>query len=201
MSLFRSSPDGTRLSERFGVQLSPAWLVLTPDLLLAGKQEGASNQSTWFDRFIASEHDWALFRQKLAIEKAAPGDPAATLAVAEDAYRRFGNEMAEERFRRVAGDPKAANDLRERALSYLAAIALEARRLDDAEKALKEILATTKDPVLREKAELRLADVDLGRGDRGKAAERLGTFLEKHPESPLRPQAEDLLKALGSTKR
>jgi tetratricopeptide (TPR) repeat protein len=201
VSLLRSSPDGTRLSERFGVQLSPAWLILTPDLLLAGKQEGASNQSTWFDRFIASEHDWALFRQKLAIEKATPGDPAATLAVGEEAYRRFGNEMAEERFRRVAGDPKVPNDLRERALSYLASIALEARRLDDAEKALKEILATTKDPVLREKAELRLADVDLGRGDRGKAAERLATFLEKHPESPLRPQAEDLLKALGSATR
>jgi hypothetical protein len=201
VSLLRSSPDGARLSKRFGVQLSPAWLVLTPDLLLAGKQEGASNQSTWIDRFIATERDWALFRQKLASEKAAPGDLAASLAVGEEAYRRYGNAMAEERFRRVADDPKAPNDLRERALSYLASIALEARRLDDAEKALKEILATTKDPVLREKAELRLADVDLGRGDREKAVERLRTFLEKHPESPLRPQAEDLLKALGSTKR
>jgi hypothetical protein len=200
VSLLRGSPDGARLSERFGVRLSPAWLVLTPDLLLAGKQEGASNQSTWFDRFISAERDWALFRQKLAREKAAPGDPAASLAVGEEAYRRYGDAMAEERFRRVAEDPKAPNDLRERALSYLASIALEARRIDEAENDLKKILATTKDPVLREKAELRLADVDLGRGDRAKAAERLEAFLVAHPESPLRPQAEELLKALGAAK-
>jgi tetratricopeptide (TPR) repeat protein len=200
VSLLRGSPDGARLSKRFGVRLSPAWLVLTPDLLLAGRQEGASNQSTWIDRFLVAERDWALFRQKLAAEKAAPGDLAASLAVAEEAYRRFGDSMAEERFRRVANDPKAPNDLRERALSFLASIALEGRRLDDAEDALKRILATTKDPVLREKAELRLADVDLGRGDRTKAAERLRTFLEKHPESPSRPQAEELLKAIDSAK-
>ena len=109
--------------------------------------------------------------------------------------------MAEERFRRIAADPKASREIREKALSFLASLAFEARRFDDAENALKGILATTKDPVLREKAELRLADVDLGRGDREKAAEKLRTFLEKHPESPLRPQAENLLKAIGSTKR
>ncbi len=200
VSLLRSSPDGARLSERFGVRASPAWLVLTPDLLLAGKQEGASNQSTWFDRFISSEREWALFKQKLAREKAAPEDLAASLAVGEEAYRRYGDAMAEERFRRVADDPTASNDLRERALSFLASIALENRRFDEAETDLKKILATTKDPVLREKGELRLADVDLGRGDRLKAAERLRAFLVEHPESPLRPQAEELLKALGAAK-
>ncbi len=200
VSLLRGSPDGARLSERFGVRSSPAWLVLTPDLLLAGKQEGASNQSTWIDRFIATERDWALFRQKLAREKAAPDDLEASLAVGEEAYRRYGDAMAEERFRRVADDPKAPNDLRERALSFLASIALENRRFDEAETDLKKILATTKDPVLRDKAELRLADVDLGRGDRLKAAERLGAFLAEHPKSSLRPQAEELLKALGAAK-
>ena len=57
VSLLRGSPDGARLSERFAIRGSPSWLVLTPDLLLAGKQEGASNQSTWIERFIVTERE------------------------------------------------------------------------------------------------------------------------------------------------
>lgn len=197
VSVLRGTHEGQLLAGRFGVRQAPAWLVLTPDLLLCGKQEGESNQSTWIERFIATERGWEEFLGKLETEKASPKDPAATLAVAEDAYRRYGDAMAEERFRRVAGDRKAPADLKEKASSYLATIALEARRLDEAEQILKRLAATSKDPALREKAELRLADVDLGRDERQRATDRLKAFLAKYPESPLRPQAEALLEALG----
>ncbi len=198
--LDRSSPDGKRLAEHFGIRAVPAWLVVTPDLLFCGKQEGPSDQATWLRRFVESEAAWAGFRQKLDAEKASPSDPAMVFEVALEAYRRGGDAMAEGRFRRVANDPKATADQREKSLGFLAAIALEARRFDDAEKALKAILATVKEPGLRERAELRLADVEIGRGERTKAAGLLRTFLDAHPESPLRPEAEALLKALGASK-
>lgn len=196
VSLDRGTADGERLARRFGVRVLPAWLVVTPDLLLCGKQEGDSNQSVWVERFVATEKDWAGFLLKLEEEKKAPADPAAAFAAGEGAYRHFGEAMAEERFRRVADDAKAPVELREKSLAYLASIALNARRFDDAEKALDRLLATSKDPALLEKAELRLADVDLGRGERKKAADRLRAFLEKHPGSAARPQAEALLRAI-----
>jgi thioredoxin-like negative regulator of GroEL len=199
VSVLRGTHDGDKLAERFRIRQVPAWLVVTPDLLLSGKQEGESNQSTWIERFVASERGWEEFLRKLEAEKVSPRDPAAALAVAEDAYRRFGDAMAEERFRRVADDRKAPAEMREKASSYLATIALEARRLDEAEKILKRLAATSKDPALREKAELRLADVEVGRDERKKAADRLKAFLAKYPESPLRPQAEALLQALGAS--
>ena len=199
VTLDREGADGQKLAQRFGVRVSPAWLVLTPDLLLCGRQEGESNQSTWIDRFIESEKGWAAFRRRIDEEKASPSDTALVFAVAEEAYRRYGNDMAEGRFRRLAADPKTAPEIRERSLAYLASIALDARRLDDAEKALTELLAVAKDPVLRERAELRLADVEVGRGNRARAAERLEAFLKAHPESPARPQVESLLQALGAT--
>lgn len=199
VSVLRGTHEGDTLAARFRVRQAPAWLVVTPDLLLCGKQEGESNQSTWIERFVASERGWEEFLQKLEAEKDTPRDPAAVLAVAEDAYRRFGDAMAEERFRRVADDRKAPAGMREKSLSYLATIALEARRLDEAEKILKQLAATSKDPALREKAELRLADVEVGRDERKKAADRLKAFLAKYPESSLRPQAEALLQALGAS--
>ena len=124
-----------------------------------------------------------------------------TFAVGEEAFRRVGDEMAQERFQRVARDTKAPTQLRERSLAYIAAIALEARRFDDAEKALKQLLATTKDPALLEQAELRLADVEIGRGEKKKAAALLKGFLEKHPQSPMRQDAKALLEALDPSKK
>ena len=200
VSVVRTSADGERLVGRFGVRVLPAWLVVTPDLLLCGKQEGATNQSVWVERFVATEKDWAEFQQTLEKEKKAKGDPEAVYAAAEAAYRHFGDAMAEERFRRVVQAPKVAPELRDRSLAYLAAIALNANRFDDAEKDLKRIVATSKDPALVEKAELRLADVDLGRGKREAAAQRLKVFLAKHPDSPNRPQAEALLGAIGTAR-
>ena len=199
--LDRGTPDGQRLAERFGIQRVPAWLVLTPDLLLSGRQEGGSSQAAWMEAFVASERAWAQFRQKLDTEKKAPSDPVAAFAVGEEAFRRLGDAMARERFERVAGDGKAPADLRERSFAYLAAIALEERRFDDAEKTLKRLLATTKDPALLEQAELRLADVEIGRGQRKKAASLLKAFLEKHPQSPMRKEAEALLVALDPSKK
>jgi len=197
VSLVRGTPDGDRLAERFRIRTFPAWLVLTPDLLLCGKQEGESNQSTWIQRFIETERGWAAYLKLLDAEKASPGDPKAVFAAAEETFRRFGDAEAEGRFRRVAADAAAPPELRDKARAYLATIALAARRVDDAEKVLNELLASTKDAALRERAELRLVDVDLGRGERLKAADRLRAFLAKHPDTPLRPQAEAILGALG----
>lgn len=195
--LDRAAPDGQRLAERFGIERAPAWLVLTPDLLLAGRQQGASSQAAWMETFFNAEKSWAEFRLKLEAEKKSPSDSTLAFAVGEDAYRRVGDAMAEERFRRVVADGNAPPQLRDKSHAYLAAIALEARRFDDAERSLKQLLSTTKDPTLLEQAELRLADVEIGRGQKKKAASLLKGFLEKHPQSPARKDVEALLAALS----
>ena len=59
----RQGPRGPRLSrgrrkrlaERFGIRRMPAWLVVTPELLFGGKQEGESDQATWIESFVESE--------------------------------------------------------------------------------------------------------------------------------------------------
>lgn len=200
VSLLVGTAEGDVIARRYAVRSFPAWLVVSTDGLLCGKQEGASNQSTWIDRFVATERDWNLFLGKLEAERQAPDDLAAVYAVAEEAYRRFGDDMAEARFRRIADDRKAPMALREKSLPYLATMSLAARRFDDAERDLKRLLSVTKDPAVREKAELRLVDVAVGRGERRRAEGMLEAFLKKHPESPLRPQAEALLEALRAPK-
>jgi len=196
--LVRGTADADKLFARYRLRTTPAWLVLSTDLMLCGKLEGDTNQSSWIESFFQSEKGWAAFLRAIDDEKANPADPARSFAVGEEAYHRYGDVMAERRFRKVSENEQAPAELRAKSLAYLATFALEARRFDDAAKILEKVLATSTDPTLLERAELRLADVEIGRGDHPKAAARLKSFVEKHPQSYLKPQAEDLLRLLSS---
>ena len=116
--------------------------------------------------------------------------------VARQTYQRGGRELSESRFRRLASDPKAPADVREQSLAYLASIDLDAGRLDDATARLDTLIASAKNPQLKERAELRRADVELARGRKDLAANRLREFTKAHPESPLAGEAKALLDAL-----
>ncbi len=69
-------------------------------------------------------------------------------------------------------------------------------RFDEAAQRLDTLIATAKDPALRQRAELRRADVEIARGRKDLATWRLKEFLKAHPDSPLAAEAQALLDAL-----
>ena len=191
-----TKPDGLKLAQKLRVQGAPTWMVVTPDLLECGRQEGVTSQMGWVDAFIQSERGWAGYKKALAEEEAAPGDPAKTFEVARQTYQRGGRPQSETRFRRLAGDAKAPANVREQSKAYLASIELDAGRFDEASSLLNDLSKNATDPRLRERAELRLADVEIARGRKDLAATRLTEFKKAHPGSPLVPEADALLNAL-----
>jgi outer membrane protein assembly factor BamD (BamD/ComL family) len=60
---------------------------------------------------------------------------------------------------------------------------MNTRRLDEARGHLETLLRTGKDPVLRERAELRLVEVEIGKDDPAAARARLDRFVKAHPGS------------------
>jgi hypothetical protein len=191
-----SDPRGLKLARRMRVVGVPTWIVATPDLLECSRQEGVAPQQGWVQTFVQGEREWAVFQRAQAAENANPGDPAAVYEVARQLFARGAREQAEGRFRRLAADPKAAADVREQSKAYLASIDLDAGRFDDATRLLDDLAANAKDPQLRERAELRRADVELARGRKDLATYRLREFLKAHPESPRAAEARTLLEAL-----
>lgn len=192
-----ASPDGRALAERFGIPQAPAWFILTPDLLLCGMQAGATSQSKWFQTFVDTERAWAGYKKKLADEKKAPSDRELVFDVAVETYQRGDLEKAEPRFRRLSSDKQAPGPVREGSLAYLGAILMDTNRIEDAAKTLETLRTTAKDPNLKERAELRLADVELARGRRDRAKHRLEEFKKAHPASPRIQEADELLAAIA----
>ncbi len=192
----RNSDEGKKLAQELGVSVVPAWVVLTPERLVCGFQEGTTSQSGWIQTFVETERSWAEYLHRLDEERERPGDTDLVFAVAQETFKRLGDGLAEPRFRRLSTDPKATPEIREKSLAYLATIELDSGRLDEAAADLKTLAATTKDPVLRERSELRLADIEIGRGNRAGAIDRLEQFKKDHPVSPRIPQVDELLNKL-----
>ena len=191
-----STPEGKDLARRLRIRGTPSWIVVTPELLECGRQEGPTTQQGWVDAFIRVERGWTDFKRAAAAETENPGNAPAVYEVARQLFQRGGREQAETRFRRLAADPNLAPELKEQVTGYLASIDLDAGRLDAATKRLDTLIATAQDPALKQRAELRRADVEIARGRKDLATRRLKKFLAAHPDSPLAAEAKVLLDAL-----
>jgi predicted negative regulator of RcsB-dependent stress response len=188
------SPEAKKLTAKLGVDSLPAWAVVTPELLVSAVLIGSTNQAGWFETFSRAEVLWREYKKKLAAEQANPGDEELVFSVAEETFKRGGDGLAEPRFRRLVKSAKP--ELRERSLAYLASIELDSDRVQDAARDLDDLLASVKDPVLRERAEFRRAEVEIALGRRDLAAKRLAAFKKDHPGSELVKDADVLLQRL-----
>jgi hypothetical protein len=191
-----STAEGKDLARRLRVRGTPTWIVVTPELLECGRQEGPTTQQGWVDAFIQAERDWAGYRKLLALEAAKPADPQLVFDAARQTYQRGGGAQSESRFRRLAADEKAPAAIREQSLGYLTSLEMESGRFDDAVSHLDTLVATAQDPALKQRAELRRADVEIARGRKDLAAWRLREFQKAHPDSPHAAEAQALLDAL-----
>ena len=102
LRVVRATPEGKRLTERFRIPEVPAWLVVTPDMVVSGAQIGSTTQQGWVDAFIRSEQAWAAYRKKLDAEAANSADDTLVFDVAKETFKRGGDNLAEPRFRRLA---------------------------------------------------------------------------------------------------
>lgn len=191
-----STAEGADLARRLRIRGAPTWIVVTPELLECGRQEGPTTQQGWVKAFIDAERGWQGYKKLLAAESAEPGNPQLVFDAARQTYQRGGGTNSESRFRRLASDAKTPAAIREQALGYLTSLEMESGRFDDAVTHLDTLIATAQDPALKQRAELRRADVEIARGRKDLATWRLREFLKAHPDSPLAAEAEALLDAL-----
>ncbi len=192
-----SSPEGKRLAAALRVKEPPAWVVVTPELLVSGRQVGPTSQTGWVQAFIEAEKGWYAYLKLRDEERANPADPRLVFDVARESFHRNGDSLAEPRFQRLGSDPKTPQDLREQSLAYLATSQYDAGRPADAGKTLDQLLAISKEPAIRQRAELRRADIDIALGRKDLAAARLRAFRKEWPDSPDLPGVEKLLEAIA----
>ncbi len=190
------SPEGQKLAAKLRVREAPSWVVVTPDLMVTGRQTGPTTQMGWVQAFVDAERQWAAYGELLAREKANPADLRVVFEVARESFRRGGDDVAEPRFVRLVADPRTPPDVLEQSLACLASIQLDAGRPEEAAATLDRLLTVAADPALKQRAQLCRAEVEIARGRKDLAVGRLRTFKKEWPGSPLTSEVDTLLETL-----
>jgi tetratricopeptide (TPR) repeat protein len=196
VKLSLDAAEAAPLRERYGIREAPATLILAPGGALILRLEGFESAPEFYERVRRAMADWDRLNLRIVHEPETIDDPAAELELGRALYERFDAEGALPRLKRAASSPRADRGTRETALAYLASAQLDLGRIEAARVTAEELLSSTKNPALREQAELFRAQISLAEGDPGDARKRFEAFLEKHPDSPRRSEVQELLRRL-----
>jgi tetratricopeptide (TPR) repeat protein len=194
----RLGSEGTALAARYGVTQSPAILILSAGGALIFRVNGFDSAPELYSHVHSMMAEWDKLNVRMIHEPEFRDDPAQELALGIDLAQRYDPEEAIPRFVRAAESPRADAATRDQALSYLASAQLNAHLFSDARATTEKLSRVARDGDLREQAEIFLGQISLAEGDSAAARRSWEAFLQKHPNSPRRQDAENRIAALSS---
>jgi len=194
-----SSADGKALGERYSITEEPSVLITTPDGRLVFLMQGFKDAN---DFYTHAHRDIDAYRQ---FAKTVDAQHVPTLSAAEAyssgraLYARFDYEGAASRLERAAAAPDATPELRESALMGLAAADRQLGKYAAARRSADKVIATTKNPDQRERAELFIAELALAQNHPGDALAAYKKFAKDHPKSPYIEKVRGFITRLETT--
>ena len=196
VKLDRTSAEAAPIAERYGITESPAALVVSPGGALIFRVNGFDNPGEFYGHVQQSMAEWDKLHLRMIHEPEFRDDPKQELALGTALALRFDPEEAAPRFARAAGSKAADPATRDLARTYLASAQFKMKKYEDARATIAEILETSRDPQVREQAELFRGEIAIAEGRREEARRTIVAFLRDHPESKLRGNARQMLTSI-----
>jgi thioredoxin-like negative regulator of GroEL len=191
--------EGTRFGRDFGIRSLPTFLILTPDLELAGEMRGYLPAEPFAARVgqLVSEHE--TFRRLVANEKSLGKDYAKRVELAELLLNRRSFAAAEKRLKALLAEPALPVDVRDRAYFALATTQAKMKKFDESSATVKKFLTLQSSGEPLERSFLLLGDIQLQRGNMKGALDEFVRFKVRFPDSPLIQQVNQIVTRLEQT--
>ena len=190
--------QGTRFMERMGTPGLPTTLILDPRMVKVAEVQGYLPTEKMIEALESQLAAYHALETALA-EFGEGNDPAILYTLGKELQARNDGERATELYRRLLEGPGVTPEQELSARFRLVNSLRLSQRYDEAYEELEraQILAETQqNNRLLEHLDLLAADLARERGDCRLAMSYLQTFLERYPQSSLRPQARRTLYAL-----
>lgn len=189
--------DAAALAARYGIKEAPAVLILSPGGALVFRVVGFDDQRQFYTHVRRALKDYDQFNVRVIHEPEKIDDPAEQLSLGLEFFKRLDPEEAEPRLAKAAASPKASDEVRDKAFSYLASARFQTGDFTGSRKAIEALLKATKNPDEVEQGELFRAQILLAEGKPGPARKQYEFFLQKYPESKRRKDVELILARLS----
>ncbi len=200
VKLRRDTPDAAPLQKRYKIQETPSVLITTPEGRLVFLMQGFRDAP---DFYAHAHKDLDAYRQ-FAKKLEAPVDSLSAdeaLAIGRELYARTDLAASVPYLRRAASAPGPGPAVRETALEGLAAAELESGDAAASRKTIDRLIATTKSPDQKERAELFRAQIPLAQNDPAAALALYRQFVKDHPDSKYNERVRSLIERLEPAKK
>ena len=177
------SPEGKELAKRYSISETPAVLIATAEGRLVFLMQSFKDIGDFYRHVHEDLDSYRRFAAQVDAQDV-PTLPAQQAYVSgRQLYQRFDFAAARPRFKRASLAPDATPALRDNALEALAATELNLGSPAESRKTIDRLIATTKDPELKERAELFRAQIPLSENNLDEALALYKKFEKDHPNS------------------
>lgn len=185
--------EGTKVATEYGVTSLPTFMVLTPDLGVAGFIRGYSPADQFVKQIEQVETEYFAFQKKLRAEPKNASERA-RLSLTMEMVNRRDFARAETRLTALTGSKDSG--IRDESFQNLASVYMMQRKWSKAEATLKQALAVNRRGAIAEKNQIMLAQVYMSTKNYSAAVVELKRFKSTYPNSELISSVEVLLPQL-----
>ncbi len=177
------SPEAKPLQERYRVSEAPSVLITTPEGRLVFLMQGFKDSSDFYAHAHKDLDAYRQFARKIDGQNLDALSAEEALSTGRELYERSDPKAALPRLRRASVAPEPGPGVREIALEGLAAVEFDLGDAAASRKSIDRLIATTKSPDQKERAELFRAQIPLSENKPAEALAFYQKFARDHPDS------------------
>jgi tetratricopeptide (TPR) repeat protein len=200
VKLSMDGPEGRELARRYGFRQAPTVLVTNPEGRLIFLMEGFANAPDFYQRIQQDMDKYREFAKRVEAQDVAKLSAKEALDTGRELYQRSDAATALPRLQRAASLSKAPAAIRDEAREILAAVELDLGQIAQSRRTTDLLIATTHDPLRKERAELFRAQIPLAENNPTEALARFQKFQKDHPKSPYAERVRAMLARLTDPK-
>jgi thioredoxin-related protein len=185
--------EGTQMARKYAVTSLPTFLVLAPDLSMAGLLRGYAPPNDFVESLKDARKKYGEFVKRSNNEAAIAKDPVQRLALTKEYMQRSMYEKAEDRLKKLITEKGIPVAIRDEAFYNLAITYVMQNKLDDGLKTVRALTTVSKLGTHVEQSRMLAGQIYLQQGNLLGAANEFRSFRKSYPTSPLVAQIDIIL--------
>jgi thioredoxin-related protein len=188
--------EGTQMARKYGITSLPTFVLLTPDLGMAGQIRGYAPPTQFVQMLAETRTKHEQFMVRVRNEKNLGKDWPSRLQLAKDFTARSEFNEAEPRLKKLTTEKGIPAAIRDEAYYELALAHVMQGKYADATKTIKELNGLSKLGESVERSRLLLGQIYMQQGNLPAARDEFRSFKETFPNSPLIRNIDQVLPEL-----
>lgn len=185
--------EGQQLARKYQVTSLPTFLLLAPDLSVAGVIRGYAPAPQFVEMLKEAREKYASFQKRVRNEGSMTKDYPGRLELAKEFTSRNAFDKSEPRLRKLTTEKGVPASIRDEAYYQLAVAYALQNKFDEGLKTVRELTTVSKLGDAVERARLLSGQIYLQQGNVQGAVNEFRSFKKQYPNSPLVHQINAVL--------